>query len=335
MKAIIPVAGTGKRLRPLTYTQPKPLIRVAGRPIISFIIDELEAIGVTDFIFIIGYLGDKIKDHLEGAYPHLNKTFVEQTERKGSAHALWLAREAYQAADEIIIFFGDTIIDTDFKAIATSSDNLIGVKRVDDPRHFGVVEFDEEGEIVQLVEKPLIPKSNQAMVGCYKIREVGRFIDACAYNLAHEVKSSDGTYSLTDALSRMQQWGTVLRTFTADNWYDCGQREVLLAANASFLKRPGYATDDPPPYDNSIIVHPVHIGANCLISNSIVGPNVTIGANTQIENTIVDDSILGEYSTIKDIILRHSIVGSDASIKGNHRSLHIGDNTEIDFGIGR
>ncbi len=333
MKAIIPVAGTGKRLRPLTYTQPKPLIPVAGKPIISFIIDELIAVGVSEFVFIIGYLGDKIKDHLEAKYPQIQKTFVEQTERKGSAHALWLAREAYADADEIIIFFGDTIIDTDFAALARSPHNSIGVKRVEDPRHFGVVEFDEEGEIARLTEKPLIPTSNQAMVGCYKIREVEQFIAACAYNLENGLESADATYSITDALARMHEWGSVLKTFTVDNWYDCGQKEVLLATNAAFLQRPGFATDDPPPHDNSIIIHPVHIGGRCVISNSIVGPNVTIGANTHIENAIIDDSILGEFSTIQDIILRHSIIGSDASIRGSHRSLHIGDNTEIDFGI--
>ncbi len=332
MKAIIPVAGTGKRLRPLTYTQPKPLIPVAGKPIISFIIDQLIEVGVSDFIFIIGYLGEKIRDYVERTYPELNTAFVTQEERKGSAHAIWLARDYYRTAEEIIIFFGDAIIDADLKTFIDSPFSCIGIQKVDNPRSFGVVELDEEGFITHLVEKPRIPKSNLAMVGCYKIKEVGPFIEACAYNLDNGIQSI-GEYPLTDALTRMQELGILLQPIKVDNWFDCGRHSVLLETNAIFLDRPGFATDDPPPYDNSIIIHPVHIGENCEISNSIVGPHVTIGANTRIENAIVDDSIIGDYSAIEDIILRQSVVGNDASIKGTRQSLNIGDNTEIDFGV--
>jgi glucose-1-phosphate thymidylyltransferase len=169
------------------------------------------------------------------------------------------------------------------------------------------------------------------MVGCYKIREVGQFIEACTHNL-REKRRSGGEYPLTDALSRMLEWGTELRTIRVDNWFDCGRREVLLQTNATFLDRPGFATEDPPPYDNSIIIHPVHIGQECTISNSIVGPHVTVGSNTRLENAIVSDSIIGDYARIYDIILRQSVVGNDASIGGMRHSLNIGDNTEIDFG---
>jgi glucose-1-phosphate thymidylyltransferase len=207
----------------------------------------------------------------------------------------------------------------------------LGVKTVDDPRNFGVVEHDIDGNIRLLVEKPRIPKSNLAMVGCYKIREVTQFIEACAYNMENNVRSI-GEYPLTDALNRMLEWGTELATITVDNWFDCGRREVLLETNAIFLDRAGFATDDPPPFDNSIIIHPVHIGLNCDISNSIVGPYVTLGANTKLEHAIVADSIIGEFATIHDIVLRNSVVGNDASIGGQRQSLNIGDNTEIDFG---
>lgn len=332
MKAIIPVAGTGKRLRPLTYTQPKPLIPVAGKPIISFIVDQLIAVGVSDFVFIIGYLGEKIKDFIESNYPEINSAFVNQEERVGSAHAIWLGREYFQDADQVIIFFGDAIIDANLPAIVDSKDSIVGIKRVDNPRQFGVVEIGEDDYISRLVEKPRIPRSNLAMVGCYKIREVDLFIKACAYNLDHEIQSI-GEYPLTDALQRMREWGVKLLPYTVDNWFDCGRREVLLETNAIFLDRPGFATEDPPPYDNSIIIHPVHIGANCVISNSIVGPHVTMGDNARMENAIVNNSIIGDFSSIQDIILRSSVIGSDASIKGTHRSLNIGDNTEIDFGV--
>ena len=330
MKAIIPVAGKGKRLRPLTYTQPKPLIPVAGKPIISFIAEQLIDLGVEDFVFIIGYLGDKIREYIESTYPGLNTVFVTQEDRMGSAHAIWLARDHYVDADELIIFFGDAIIDADLTAFKDSPTSCLGVKIVDDPRKFGVVETDVEGNIRGLIEKPTIPKSNLAMVGCYKIREVEQFVDACAYNLEHRIKSI-GEYPLTDALARMLEWGTELRTITVDNWFDCGRREVLLETNATFLDREGFATEDPPPFDNSIIIHPVHIGPGCDLSNSIVGPYVTLGANTKLDHAIVADSIIGDYATIHDIVLRNSVVGSDASIGGLRQSLNIGDNTEIDF----
>lgn len=331
MKAIIPVAGAGMRLRPLTYTQPKPLIPVAGKPIISFIVDQLIDLGIEDFVFVIGYLGEKIRQYIEQAYPQLNSVFVHQEERIGSAHAVWLARDHYVDADQIVIFFGDAIIDADLHAFVNSGTSCLGVKTVDDPRQFGVVVKDQKGNIRRLVEKPTIPKSNLAMVGCYNIREVEQLIEACAHNLENEI-STAGKYPLTDALSRMLEWGTELCTLRVDNWFDCGRREILLETNAIFLNRPGFATDDPPPYDNSIIIHPVHIGQDCDISNSIVGPHVTVGANTRLEHAIVSDSIIGDYARIHDIVLRDSVVGNDASIGGLRQSLNIGDNTEIDFG---
>ncbi|PHI19571.1 glucose-1-phosphate thymidylyltransferase [Lewinellaceae bacterium SD302] len=332
MKAIIPVAGTGKRLRPLTYTQPKPLIAVAGKPIISFIIDQLLEVGVTDFVFIIGYLGEKIRDYITTAYPDLNSAFVNQDERMGSAHAIWLGREYYADANELFIFFGDAIIDADLQKFIESPESCIGVQRVEDPRKFGVVEIDDDGRITRLVEKPSIPLSNLAMVGCYKVKEVNRFIEACAYNLDNGVQSI-GEYPLTDALEQMRRWGIELKPITVEHWFDCGRKEILLETNATFLARPGFGDDDPPPYDNSIIVHPVRIGENCKIHNSIIGPNVTIGANTVIEDAIVNNSIIGDYAQIREIILSQSVVGNDASIRGVHKSLNIGDNTEIDLGV--
>lgn len=330
MKAIIPVAGVGTKLRPLTYTQPKPLIPVAGKPIISFIIDQLIGAGVQEFVFVIGYLGEKIKNYVDATYPLLPKEYVIQESREGSGHAIWTARDSFKNENELVIFFGDTIIDLDIKSFVQSKFTCVGIKEVDDPREFGVVEMDERGFVRRLVEKPNIPKSNMAMVGFYKIREVGALIDGLSYNIAHHIRTGE-EYPLTDALMRMAEQGVQIRTMRVDNWFDCGKYDVLLETNALLLNREGYATDDLPFYDNSIIIHPVSIGGNCRIQNSIIGPHVTIGENVQIDSAIIKDSIIGNYASIKEAVLRKSIIGNDTSITGFRQSLNVGDNTEIDF----
>lgn len=329
-KAIIPVAGKGIRLRPLTYTQPKPLISVAGKPIISFIIDQLVDAGIDDFVFIIGHLGEKIQVYIQENYAHLKVSFVIQDDRRGSAHAIWLAKQQFEKADEVFIFFGDAIIDTDLKEAVDSPFSSIGIKTVDDPRNFGVVEFSKEGEIVAVDEKPRIPHSDQAMVGIYKIKEVSTLIEALDEVIKTGLETED-EIPLTSALSYMIDHGVKFEAFEVNNWFDCGQMDVLLETNASFLDREGYASYDLPSFYNSIIIHPVSIGKNCDISNSIIGPHVTIGNNVVVKNAIVKNAIIGEYSAIKEIILQKSVVGNDASITGFRHSLNIGDNTEIDF----
>ncbi len=332
MKAIIPVAGAGTRLRPLTYTQPKPLIPVAGKPIISFIIDQLIEQGIHDFVFVIGYLGEKIKNFVEQSYPGIRMEFVNQEMRLGSAHAIWTAREQIKGSEEAIIFFGDVIIDADFKSMLDMSSSVLAIKKVEDPREFGVVEFDPKGSVRRVVEKPTIPKSDMAMVGFYKIREVEDLLEALEFNISHNIRT-DGEFPLTDALMRMIERGVHFSTRVVDNWFNCGKKEVLLETNATLLEREGYASYDLPPYDNSIIIHPVSIGNNCIITNSIVGPHVTIGNNARISRAIVKDSIIGNYASINEVILQQSVVGNDTAITGLRQSLNIGDNTEIDFSL--
>jgi glucose-1-phosphate thymidylyltransferase len=332
MKAVIPVAGAGTRLRPLTYTQPKPLIPVAGKPIISFIIDQLIDIGVHEFVFVIGYLGEKIKNYVDRAYPHIKREYITQEVRQGSGHAIWTARSLIKDTDEIAIFFGDIIIDADFSKILECPHSTLCVKKVVDPRDYGVVEYDLKGEVKRVVEKPKIPKSNMAMVGFYKIKEVNQLINALEFNILHNIRSKD-EFPLTDALMRLIEQGVHFETIEVDNWFNCGKKEVLLDTNSIFLARNGYATTSLPEYDNSIIIQPVSIGENCQISNSVIGPHVTIGDNVQIDRTILRDSIIGNYAHINQMILQRSVVGNDTSITGMRQSLNIGDNTEIDFSL--
>ena len=331
MKAIIPVAGAGTRLRPLTYTQPKPLIPVAGKPILSFIIDPLIEQGVTEYLIILGYLGDKIKAFVEEKYPHLSVSYIYQEERLGSAHALWIGRHFFNDSDEVIIAFGDAIIDVDFSIFMKSTHSCIAIKRVTDPREFGIVELGNDNMITKVIEKPSIPKSNKAMVGIYKIKEVPQLIEALTYNIENDLHT-DGEFHLTDTIMRMISSGISFSAIEVDNWFNCGKKEILLETNAIFLDREGYASVDLPPYDNTIIIHPVSIGKKCKLTHSIIGPHVTIGDNVEIIQSIISHSIVGNYSKLNEIILNKSVVGNDVSLSSAGQSLSIGDNTEIDFG---
>ncbi len=329
MKAIIPVAGVGTRLRPHTNTQPKCLLPVAGKPIISYIIEELQEAGVKEFILIIGYLGEKIKQYLDVHYPKLNIQYVIQEERKGIAHALWVAKEAFKDEETIVVVLGDTIFDHDIKKILKNKTSFLGVKTVSDPRDFGVVELDGEDTVIKVVEKPLIPKSNLALVGLYKINEVQIFIEGLNYVISKDIKTRN-EYQLSDVLMYMIEKNVKFTTEAINNWFDCGKKDILLITNSTLLEKRGYE-DSEIEHDNTIIVHPVSIGVGCEIVNSIIGPNVTIGENTKINNSIIKDAIIGSYTSIFDITLFHSIIGNDTTIKGATQSLNIGDDTEIDL----
>ena len=330
MKAIIPVAGAGTKLRPLTYTQPKALIPIAGKTILSVIVDQLLAAGVDEFVFVIGYLGEKIQHYVEKHYPHIKYSIVNQADRNGTGHAIWLTKEAVQN-DDVIIVFGDTLCDYNLEKVIASATSQIGVKKVDDPRLFGVAELDELDRVLKVVEKPLIPKSNMALVGLYKINETAVLFE-CLHQLFVENITTRGEYNLTDALACMIQKGIRFRSFKVANWFDCGKKESILETNATLLKKMGGHVPAADIYKDTIIIHPVSIAAGCTISNAIIGPHVAIGPNTTITQSIIRDSIIGGYTNLHEVVLDNSLIGSDASVKGLSRSLNIGDNTEIDFG---
>jgi glucose-1-phosphate thymidylyltransferase len=330
MKAIIPVAGAGTKLRPHTYTQPKALIPLAGKTILSIIIDQLHVAGIKDFIFIIGYLGDKIQDYVEANYPGLNCHFVTQADRHGIGHAISLTSEIV-GSDEVLIVLGDTIAEYDLKEILESPYSMLGVKKVDDPRNFGVAEIEDDAFIGKVVEKPSIPKSNMALVGVYKIKETALLFSCLKKVIENNQKKYD-EFSLTDALDCMIQQGAKFQYFKVPHWYDCGKKESLLQSNAILLKKFGGVAIDSENYQNTILIPPVSIGIGCLIKNSVIGPNVAIGENTMINHAIIKDSIIGSYSNLYEIVLNNSLIGSDAEVKGVSRNLNIGDNTAIDLG---
>jgi glucose-1-phosphate thymidylyltransferase len=330
MKAIIPVAGAGTKLRPHTYTQPKALIPLAGKTILSIIVEQLKEAGINDFIFIVGYLGDKIKNYVEEKYPDLNSHFINQNERQGIGHAIQLTKNIV-GDDEIFIVLGDTICEYSITEIMNIPYSALGVKRVDDPRDFGVAEITEDGFISRVVEKPQIPKSNMALVGIYRIKETAMLFECLENNIRNQVKSR-GEFSITDALECMIEKGASFKSFKVMNWFDCGKKDTLLVSNATLLKKFGGIISPEHSFENTIVIPPVSIATGCDIKNSIIGPNVTIGEQTTINYSIIKDSIIGSFADLYDIVLTQSLIGSDTEIKGESRSLNIGDNTEIDLG---
>jgi glucose-1-phosphate thymidylyltransferase len=329
LKVIIPVAGIGSRLRPHTHTQPKALVPVAGKAILSHIIDNLTEAGINDFIFILGYLGDKVEDYIKAYYPNLNKQIIIQQPREGIGHAVWLAKDL--VADDVLIVLGDTVFDVDLKKVIEQKESSLGVKKVEDPRSFGVVEINGNGFIESVVEKPAIPKSNLALVGLYLFRDAQKLMAALDENIRNNVRTH-GEFHLTDGIKTLLQQGVKIKTFPVENWYDCGNKQSLLETNAILLKKQSSIKKETYQFENTIIIHPVSIANGCKISNSIIGPNVSIGDHTTIHNSILNDAIIGSYSGIENAVLHHSVIGSDASWRGLSQSLNLGDSTEIDFG---
>ncbi len=330
MKAIIPVAGAGTKLRPHSYTQPKALIPLAGKTVLSIIIDQMREAGITEFIFIVGYLGDKIRDYVKSKYPELQAYYVQQIDRQGVGHAIQIARDVVNN-DEVMVILGDTICEFDVREIVNSDCSMLGVKKVDDPREFGVAEINDKGYIDHVVEKPQIPKSNMALVGIYKIKESSQLFQCLENNFLQGLRSH-GEYSLTDALDCMLRMGIKFKPFKVESWFDCGRKETLLESNATLLKKFQRKAESEYDFENTVIIPPVSIGEGCDIRNCIIGPNVTIGESTKMNFSIVRNSIIGSYSNLFDIVLEGSIIGSDTGLRGETRTLNIGDNTNIDLG---
>lgn len=323
MRAIIPVAGFGSRLRPHTYTLPKVLLNVAGKPILGHILDQIIRDGFTEATIIVGYLGEQVRDYVRSNYG-IRVDFVEQEERKGLAHAIHIARHTI-SSEPILIILGDTIFDVDLKPVIADSTTSIGVKLVKDPRRFGIAEMND-GVVTKLVEKPEHPTSNHAIVGLYWIAKPQGLLAAIDAIMREDLRTK-GEYQLTDALERMRQDGERITTFAVDGWFDCGKPETLLATNRHLLDggKAGYELP------GVVIVPPVFIDPTARITASVIGPYATIAAGVHVEDSIVRNSIVGEEARVNRALLENSIVGSNAYVAGSFKRINIGDSSEIDF----
>ncbi|HEX6790553.1 MAG TPA: sugar phosphate nucleotidyltransferase [Candidatus Krumholzibacteria bacterium] len=325
MKAIIPAAGIGTRLRPHTYTLPKALLYVAGKPIISHILDDIIPLGPSRLVLIVGYKGELIRTFVKEHYPTLPVDFVFQEERRGIGHAVDLTRSLADGDEPLLIVLGDTIIKTDLQKVVSQKTHVLGVKEVDDPRRFGVCEV-QGNRITRLVEKPADPPSNLALVGLYYLRQGAPLFEAIRHNIEHNI-TTNNEYQITDALQRMIEQGAEFAPFVIDEWFDCGKPEAMLETNRKLLKNAPGAR----PLEGSIVIPPVSISPTAEIVNSIIGPYVSIADRVVVHSSIVRDSVLAEGAVITDALLESSLIGANAVIRGGFKKLDVGDSSEISF----
>jgi glucose-1-phosphate thymidylyltransferase len=323
LRAIIPVAGIGTRLRPHTYTLPKVLLNVAGKPIIEHIMDKVTSEGIQKATFILGYLGEMVEEFIRNHYK-IQCDFIYQEERKGLGHAVHLARDTF-GNDELLIILGDTIFDVDLRVMLNSKFSTLGVKEVTNPKRFGVAVV-QNGTITQLIEKPETKISNLAIVGLYYIKNP-KLLEKCLDKLISSHTLTKGEYQLTDALELMIQSGEKFKPFTVDGWYDCGKPETLLATNHHLLKMLKKINEVP----GIQIIPPVFISPKSKITTSIIGPYSTINDGAEISNSIIKNSIIGYKAKVENSLLHDSIIGNNSVIKGQYKKLNTGDSSEIEF----
>lgn len=323
MNVIILTAGLGTRLRPHTFSKPKPLVSVAGKEVLGHIIDDLEEIRIDELICVTGYLGNQIEEYVRANYSYPMR-FLVQSEMRGQADAIFLARDL---EGPLLIVFGDGLFGLDkVRLNSHPSEGIIYCKEVEDPRRFGVAVV-EDGQITRLVEKPSTPVSNLAVIGVYYVPEARRLMEAIAYIMERKIQTK-GEYYLADALQVMIERGEVFRTERVPMWHDCGTIEALLETNRYLLDN-GHSRM--PEDGSSVILPPVYIAPSAVIESSVIGPYVSIAEGAVVRRAIVEDSIINEGAQIQSVIMAKSLIGDRAFVDGISQELNVGDQSDIRF----
>lgn len=326
MKVVIPLAGFGTRLRPHTYTKPKPLMNVAGKPVLGHLLDKIAHLPIDEYIFIVGHLGEQVEDYVHKEYK-IPARFVEQTEMLGQSHAIWLARESI-GHEPTFVLFVDTLFEADLSTLnAPGADAVIFVKEVEDPRSFGVVTLDPQGYITSFVEKPKVMDNRLAVIGLYYFRDGRALIDAIQQTMDRNLMTK-GEYYLADAMHVMVKNGLRFRTEPVSVWLDAGKADTVLATNRYLLDH-GHDNGTDFYSSDSIIVPPVNIDSTAKISHSVIGPHVTIAARCEVTGSVISDSILDEGCTVTNSLLAQSIIGSKAKVEERPRSINVGDSSSV------
>src|SRR6476619_4319056 len=303
MKVIIPLAGKGTRLRPHTHITPKPMLKVAGKPVMEYILDDLRRLGTVDqIIYITGHLKEKVEEYARSKFSDIPGIFIEQQVQDGTAGAVALARKYVD--QPVLIIFVDTIFDADLSVTkAIDTDGIIWVKEVEDYQRFGVVVTDADGNMTKIVEKPTTPISKRANIGLYYIKNWKLLYEGIEHVLKQP--KNKGEYYLTDAFQYMIEKGAKIKVIDVEGWYDAGEQGTLLETNRTMLEK-GRAKMPASVPAGVKIVEPVYIEDNVTLSASTIGPNVSIGAGSTVEKSELRDTIVGTGATVSNSKLAKS-----------------------------
>ena len=332
MKIIVPMAGRGSRLRPHTLTIPKPLVPVAGKPIVQRLVEDITKVcaeKVDEIAFIIGDFGKEVEENLIKVAEDLGAkgTIYHQEEALGTAHAILCAKESLKG--NVVVGFADTLFQADFK-LDNEADGIIWVNQIEDPSAFGVVKLNEDNIITDFVEKPETFVSDLAIIGIYYFKDGENLANELQYLIDNDIKEK-GEYQLTNALENMKQKGIQFKTGEVKEWLDCGNYKATVYSNQRVLEFE-IEKDNVSPIatiQDSIIIEPCFIGDNAVIENSIVGPHVSIGANSIVKDSLIKNSIVQNDSSILNANVADSMIGNKVKYEGKSKELSIGDFTEI------
>jgi glucose-1-phosphate thymidylyltransferase len=327
VKVVIPLAGKGTRLRPHTHVTPKPLLRVGDKPVMSYILDDLRGLGVTEAVFITGHLKEKVEEYIRDEYPQFTAHFVEQPVQNGTAGAVELARQFID--EDLLIMFVDTLFDADLTVVQRLPEDVAGViwvKEVEDYQRFGVVVSDEEGYMQRIIEKPSEPISKRANIGLYYIRDSRLLFEGIDHVLASPA-AVGGEYYLTDAFQYMIDHGAKLKVIDVEGWYDAGKPETVLETNLHVLST---TRGKSPPSAPGVVIHePVHVADGVELEECEIGPNVTISTGSKVRGSKLRDTIVGEKASIEGCDLHDSLVGNRVALRGVRGTVDIGDDSIV------
>jgi glucose-1-phosphate thymidylyltransferase len=332
MKIIIPMAGRGSRLRPHTLTTPKPLVPIAGKPIVQRLVERLVRNldeNVDEIAYVIGDFGKEVEDQLVAIAEKLGSkgSIYYQDAPLGPAHAIYCAAPSIEG--KCMIAFSDTLFQADFN-FDLNEDGVIWTQEVEDPSAYGVVKTDEEGYITEFVEKPQQPISNLAIVGIYYFREGEKLRNELKYLIDNEIKEK-GEYQITTALEHLKEKGTRFSVGKIDEWMDCGNKEAIIHTNQRILsiEEAQDLADVDAKIINSSIIEPCYIGENVTIKNSVVGPYVSIGDNSILAHSVVENSVIQNASEIHHAVFVNSMIGNQAYYKGTPKKVSLGDYSQF------
>ncbi|MCL4376829.1 MAG: sugar phosphate nucleotidyltransferase [Actinobacteria bacterium] len=322
---ILPVAGMGKRLQPHTFTIPKVLLPVGGKPILGHLIEFIKSLEIKTIIFVIGHLGEKIVNYVKKDFPEIDSIFVRQKDFLGLGYAISLTKKYVDSP--VFINLGDTLIEADVKKYLSKNKSWVAVKKVNDPKRFGVAVIDKNGLIKKVVEKPKDFVSDKAICGMYFFKN-SKLLFQCLDEIIKKDVKTAGEYQLTDAIQKMIEKGEKIFIYEIDKWFDSGKIESLLETNHYFLEK------NKPSYNQvfSVVINPpVYISPDAELRNCVIGPYVSIGKGVSLSNVIVRNSIINDKAIIKNVVLQNSVIGYSAHLIGNLQAINLGDSSVVNL----